>query len=190
MMKQAIFMPILLASLVGWASSASAEMYKWTDSSGKTHYSATPPPADVKAKNIEAEINLSSGKSKVSDAPKTDAAAPETKTETPTDKAVKPEEAAQASEKQHRSYCDQQKQALQQISTNSLVKYTDEKGERFLNAAEKQEKIASISKNIETMCGPEMFSSATGVAAAPANAAAKPAAPATDTTTTGQTSGK
>jgi hypothetical protein len=144
----------------------------------------------VKAKNIEAEINLSSGKSKVSDAPKTDAAAPDTKTETPTDKAVKPEDAAQASEKQHRSYCDQQKQALQQISTNSLVKYTDEKGERFLNAAEKQEKIASISKNIETMCGPEMFSSATGVAAAPANAAAKPASPATDTATTGQTSGK
>lgn len=188
-MKQAIFMPILLASLVGWASSASAEMYKWTDSNGKTHYSATPPPADVKAKNIEAEINLSSGKSKVSDSPKTDTT-PDTKTETPTNKTVKPEEAAQASEKQHRSYCDQQKQALQQISTNSLVKYIDEKGERFLNAAEKQEKIASISKNIETMCGSEMFSSATGVAAAPANAAAKPASPAIDTATNGQTSGK
>lgn len=56
MMKQAIFMPILLASLVGWASSASAEMYKWTDSSGKTHYSATPPPADVKAKILKLRL--------------------------------------------------------------------------------------------------------------------------------------
>jgi hypothetical protein len=185
-MKQAILMPILLVSLVGWASSASAEMYKWTDSNGKTHYSATPP-ADVNAKNIEAEIKLSTGKPKAAEAPSVAATTEQTQPEAAPEKALKPEDAAAASEKQHRSYCDQQKESFQKLTTNSLVKFSDDKGERFLTATEKQEKMALISKNIDTMCRPEMFGSASGKASAPASSPAKPEVPAVDAAKTDQT---
>lgn len=171
-MKQAIIIPVLLASLVGWVSSASAEMYKWIDSQGKTHYSATPPAANIKAENIEAEINLFSAKPKNANTPDTNTTASKITTKTPINSTVKPEEAAKASEQQHRDYCDQQQQALEKLSTNSLVKYSDEDGERFLTAAEKQQKIATISKNIEMMCRPEMFSSPNGLAIMPAPASA------------------
>ena len=36
------------------ANTTSAEIYKWTDAQGNTHYTQTPPPAkEVKAENVE-----------------------------------------------------------------------------------------------------------------------------------------
>ncbi|QTR49627.1 DUF4124 domain-containing protein [Candidatus Thiothrix anitrata] len=184
MIKQAILMPILVAGVVGWASSASAEMYKWTDSNGKTHYSATPPPADVNAKNIEAEIKLSTGKPKAVEVPDVSATTEQAPPETTPDKPLKSEDTAAASEKQHRSYCDQQKEAFQKLTINSLVKFSDDKGERFLTAAEKQEKMALISKNLDTMCRPEMFGSASGKVPTSASSSAKPLVSTVDTAKT------
>jgi glutaredoxin len=53
----------ITAALLATSLSAGAEMYRWTDSSGKTHYTDTPPPAsarDVERRN-GAEGNMSSG---------------------------------------------------------------------------------------------------------------------------------
>jgi len=45
-------MRLLIAiSLLAFAVAAQAQLYRWTDSSGKVHYTDTPPPAD--AKNVE-----------------------------------------------------------------------------------------------------------------------------------------
>jgi glutaredoxin len=45
-------MRVLIAfSLLALAVAAQAQLYRWTDSSGKVHYTDTPPPAD--AKNVE-----------------------------------------------------------------------------------------------------------------------------------------
>lgn len=166
-MKKVIFLPALLVVSLFAVGTAQAEMYKWTDQSGKIHYTQTPPPADAKGKDIEGDIKLATGNAKpapqsapvgqpkAEEKPKTDA------------------EAAKRSEQEHRSYCDQQRDAIKKLETNSLVKLKDEKGERFLTADERKQKAEEMNKNLELMCSPAMFSH-------PSNAAstAKPAEPA------------
>jgi glutaredoxin len=54
---------IMAAALLATSLSAGAQMYRWTDSTGKTHYTDTPPPAsarDVERRN-SVEGNISSG---------------------------------------------------------------------------------------------------------------------------------
>lgn len=41
-------MRLLIAILLCAAGTAGAQMYRWTDASGKVHYSSTPPPASAK----------------------------------------------------------------------------------------------------------------------------------------------
>lgn len=164
-MKKAIYMPTLFICTL-LSHNASAEMYKWLDKNGETHYTQLPPPPEATGKNIEEDIRTSSGKP----ADKTNTPAlPATKT---TDPAPTPaandnktdEEKAKASEEEHRSFCQSQKVALQQLKTNSLVKWRDEKGEHFLTADEKTGKLKQLQNNIETMCSPAMFSSKNGAA--------------------------
>lgn len=144
---------------------ASAEMYKWTDKNGETHYTQTPPPPEAEGKDIEADISLSAGKTSINPTKPDEVTKPEEKA-TP-DKAEDKKtdaEKAKASEQEHRDFCNSQKDALSQLKTNSLVKWRDEKGEHFLTADEKTEKMNLLNKNIETMCGAAMFSSQSGPA--------------------------
>ena len=43
---------LLLLSLLFVTGSASAEMYKWVDEEGNTHYTQSPPPGDIQAETI------------------------------------------------------------------------------------------------------------------------------------------
>lgn len=151
-MKQAICIPILLMGALFASASAQAEMYKWTDKSGKTHYTATPPPADAKGKDIEDDIRLSTGK--LGNTP-----AQTGTTQAPTDEMEKAREDGKKSEEKHHDFCQQQSDAYKQMTANSLVKWKDAQGERFLTAEEKTKKMKEIEKNIESMCKPEMFGS-------------------------------
>lgn len=47
---------ITLAIALAFSSTAMAKVYKWTDANGKTHYTATPPPAKTKAKAEEFKV--------------------------------------------------------------------------------------------------------------------------------------
>lgn len=47
---------LLIILTLSFSSTAMAKIYKWTDSNGKTHYTATPPPAKAKAKTEEFKI--------------------------------------------------------------------------------------------------------------------------------------
>jgi len=47
---------ILLSIALAMSSTAMAKIYKWTDASGNTHYTATPPPAKSKAKAKEFKV--------------------------------------------------------------------------------------------------------------------------------------
>ncbi len=156
-MKKVIYMPVLLACALCFVNSANAEMYKWTDKNGETHYTETPPPADAKGKDIEPEIKLSTGNL----GNKTDFGTTgdkKTKNSTETDATKQADqEAAKKSETQHRDFCAQQKSALQQMTTNSLVKLKDAQGERLLTAVEKEQKIKETQQNLASMCGPQMF---------------------------------
>lgn len=162
MKKEMLYMPALLMGALLFHN-ASAEMYKWTDKNGETHYTQTPPPPETKGEDIEADISLSTGKASSNTAKPDETVKPEEKTEPEKVEDKKTDkEKAKASEKEHRDFCNNQKDALQQLNTNSLVKWRDEKGEHFLSADEKAEKIKQLNNNIDTMCGANMFSSQTG----------------------------
>ena len=47
----------MLSLALSITSIASAKIYKWTDEQGKTHYTATPPPAKLKTKSQEFKVN-------------------------------------------------------------------------------------------------------------------------------------
>ena len=146
-MKAVVYTPVLLMGMLFASGIAQAEMYKWTDKNGKTHYTATPPPADAEGKNISDEIRLSTGK--LGNIP--------AQADKPAAKTGKTQSAAEKSEKKHRDFCQQQDTALNQMKENSLIKWKDAQGERFLTADEKIKKMKEIEQNIEGMCRPEMF---------------------------------
>ena len=149
-MKKAIFMPVVLLVSVFFTLNASAEMYKWTDKRGEVHYTQTPPPPDAKGKDIEEDIRLSTGKLGNNIPAQAD------KNATKDDK-EKAREAGEKSDKKHRDFCAQQEAALKQMTENALIKWKDEKGERFLTAEEKTGKMKDMQNNIDSMCKPEMF---------------------------------
>lgn len=47
---------VFLAVMLAFAASAFAQMYRWVDKDGKVHYTATPPPAGVKARTLQAPV--------------------------------------------------------------------------------------------------------------------------------------
>lgn len=151
-MKKAIYMPIAALSALFFINSVHAEMYKWTDQQGETHYTQTPPPPDAKGKDIEADIKLSSG----SATPAPVATAPAA-TDKPAEAAPAAGDASSNTEAQHHTFCDQQAAALKQLTNNSLVKWKDQQGEKFLTDADKQAKIKELENNLKTMCSPAMF---------------------------------
>ncbi|OQX14486.1 MAG: hypothetical protein BWK73_09430 [Thiothrix lacustris] len=128
---------------------AAAEMYKWTDKNGETHYTQTPPPPDAKGENIEDDIRLSTGKlgNTIPTAP----------AEAPKDGLEQAREEGEKSDQKHREFCAQQNDALQKMTANAIIKWKDAKGERFLTAEEKASKTQEVQKNIDSLCKPEMF---------------------------------
>lgn len=148
-MKKAIFMPVILLASAMVATNAAADMYKWTDKNGETHYTQTPPPPDAKGENIEDEIRLSTGKlgNTIPTAPN----------EAPKDDMEKARQEGEKSDQKHREFCAQQNDALQKMTANALIKWKDAQGERFLTAEEKTAKTKEVQGNIDSLCKPEMF---------------------------------
>ncbi|MGB3918240.1 DUF4124 domain-containing protein [Thiothrix litoralis] len=154
-MNKAILMPAVLLAMTLNAPSVSAEMYKWTDKRGETHYTQTPPPPDAKGKDIEDDIRLSTGK--------LGNILPEQASKaTGKDDMEQARQAGEKSDKKHRDFCAQQEAALKQMTANALIKWKDSEGERFLTAEEKISKMKEMQNNIDSMCKPEMFSSKDG----------------------------
>ncbi len=116
-MNKAILMPVVLLSAAFIAQTASAEMYKWTDKSGETHYTQTPPPPDAKGKDIEDEIRLSTGK--------LGNTIPAASNDTPKDEMDKARKDGEKSDQKHRDFCAQQDAALKQMTANALIKWKD-----------------------------------------------------------------
>jgi hypothetical protein len=149
-MKPARYLPFLALSGLFLMSTTQAEMYKWTDKNGKIHYTQTPPPADIKGKNMDNDVKLSTGK--LGNVIPT-ASTPSAKKETP-------EEAGKRSTEQHKAFCDDQKRILEDLTTKSLIKWKDNPNDKegyFLNAEQKAQKKQDIQKNLDQMCSPAMF---------------------------------
>lgn len=132
----------------------SAEIYKWTDAQGNTHYSQTPPQgqenkaADVK--NIVTDIEMAAG---------TLIGKPETtaKPAKNDDEMKKAEEAGKKNMAKHKSNCEKQKSALKQLLANPVIRWKSGEEERILTASERQEKIDEFSSNIKEMCNDKVL---------------------------------
>lgn len=149
-MKPARYLPFIVLSGLLIMSTTQAEMYKWTDKNGEIHYTQTPPPADIKGKNIEDDVKLSTGK--LGNVLPT-ASVPSPKKETP-------EEAGKRSTEQHKAFCDDQKRIIEDLTTKSLIKWKDNPNDKegyFLTAEQKTQKKQEVQKNIDQMCSPAMF---------------------------------
>lgn len=140
-------------------TAAQAEIFKWTDAQGNTHYSQTPPQdRDTKAENIQDDIDMAAGTSSSSD-------------EEATQKAAKKDEMADArkagakNKVKHKTFCKQQKAALKQLLANPVIRWKSDKEERILTAKEREGKISEFEKNIKDMCNADVLASKEKMAA-------------------------
>lgn len=133
---------------------ASAEIYKWTDAQGNTHYSQTPPQgqenkaADVK--NIVTDIEMAAGTLIGKSAGKAKPARND-------DEMKAAEEAGKKNMARHKSNCEKQKSALKQLLANPVIRWKSGEEERILTASERQEKIEEFSSNIKEMCSDKVL---------------------------------
>lgn len=131
---------------------ASAEIYKWTDASGKTHYSQTPPTdTTTKAEDIGDEIGMAAGTAQNS------AAAPEKKEAPEGDEMAKAREEGKENAIKHQTYCDQQQAALKQLLANPVIRWKSDDSEKVLSAKEREGKIAEFEKSIQEMCNEDVL---------------------------------
>ena len=136
-----------------------AGVYKWTDDSGAVHYTQTPPPDSSKAKNMDQEISLATGKPQHSSAVKgTDTANATEDKDKPTDEMAAAKQEGAKNEDKHRQFCDQQKTALKQLVSNPVIRWkTAENEEKILTAQERTDKIAEFEKNVKDLCNPQVM---------------------------------
>lgn len=135
-----------LALLMSVASHA--QIFKWTDKKGQTHYTAQPPtPEQVKsdAENIEGEIKANAGKSQAP--PKGQVTASETNT--PNSEKAK----LAGPDPKLIKYCDSQRDNLKRLQENFRNVWVDEKGVRTqLDQDARKEKVASLTTKIKEDC--------------------------------------
>jgi len=151
-LSRRIAISIALSAVV--TGTANAEIYKWTDAQGNTHYSQTPPQvADGKADNVENivdDIEMSTGKLGNKSA--------STEVATKDD-----DEMAQARAEgkknviKHKNYCHQQQTALKQLVANPVIRWKSGDEERVLTAKERQAKIKEFGGNIKELCNEDVL---------------------------------
>lgn len=154
-MKKTILASTLCVLAVSASFITHAEIYKWTDSKGVTHYSARAPihkkKSTTKVKNIEDKIRFAAGKHRPSTNKKNTSSTDKqsnseqkqtqnsTKLAPPTKKLV--------------NYCKQQRSSLAKLKANFRNIWKDVDGkEKRLNQAERKEKVNYLIKRITEDC--------------------------------------
>lgn len=144
---------------------AHAEIYKWTDSSGKIHYSQTPPAQTQAAKNIK--VMQQHGRKvykgdEVEARNYRDRTPAEEDNDTAMDLADDPELQAAAEEGKRRlaemkTYCNKNRSTLKQILSSPIIKVREGSGERTLSAKERTDKIDELNQAHKEHCSPEVL---------------------------------
>jgi hypothetical protein len=141
--------------LLCFTATAHAEIYKWTDANGKTHYSQTPPEDNkTKAEDIGDEIDMAAGTG--SGSTTTNEAAPaETAAD---DEMTAARKQGEENSVKHNAFCEQQKAALKQLLSNPVIRWkSKEEEEKVLSAKEREGKIAEFEKNIQELCNQDVL---------------------------------
>lgn len=149
-MKKIILMTCISALTLTFSFNSQAKIYKWTDSKGVVHYSATPPTTKEESrksiKNIESKIRLAAGKYKPN------------KKELAKNKQAGDEQENKNSElsppdKQLVDYCKSQKNNLKNLKNNFRNVWIDASGKKTkLNQKQRQEKVDHLKNRIKKDC--------------------------------------
>ena len=128
-----------------------AKIYKWTDSNGKVHYSATPPKdTGTKAENIEDKIKFNIGKVQ----PATTRVVP--KTEKGTTQEINNKKAIDKykddKSKARMAYCNGLKSNIHTLENNKNVNIAEEGNLKPLSSKEKAARLAKEKSNLKKNC--------------------------------------
>ncbi|MEZ5480247.1 MAG: DUF4124 domain-containing protein [Thiolinea sp.] len=144
----------LLLLGIGLSCTAQAEIFKWTDADGNTHYTQTPPPdQSIKAEDIAADIDMAAGTKGQGEEKK---ATPEPEQQ-PADTIEAARRAGASNQAKVHDFCEKQEATLKQLLANPVIRWQSSEGEKILTAKERAEKIASFEKNIKEVCNPEVL---------------------------------
>lgn len=151
---------VILTSIISLAFAMSgnsqANIYKWTDENGQTHYTAQPPVQKelrVKAKDIEDKIQANAGKYRASSEVKTVATDVDAsnRDDANNDKANKEE--LSGPNKQLIEYCNGQRNNIKQLKKNFRNVWIDAEGKRTaLSQEQRKEKLSILESQIKTDC--------------------------------------
>lgn len=144
-MRQLILATTLLTGLS--APTLAAQVYKWVDEKGVTHFTAEPPPGQQSEQlNIKVAPAKASAPS-VETLKETQSKADEQKV---LDDKVKADVAKQ--NKQRAEYCQANRENLAQLRNNPRIRVEENGEQRFLSEEERQERIGNAEKNIGEYC--------------------------------------
>lgn len=147
---------ILLSLFVTFSLSQTlhAKIYKWTDSEGKVHYSATPPKdANTKAENIEDKIKLSVGKAQ----PITTHHVVTKTPEEPIEELAVRQNSAQdeinkSESKAKMAYCNGLRHNIHTLESSKKVNIAEEGVLKPLDSKQHKERLSKEKSNLEKNC--------------------------------------
>lgn len=150
-MKKIILMTCISALTLTFSINTYAKIYKWTDTKGVVHYSATPPASKKKAKeevkNIESKIRFAAGKHRSSKVAKKE------KSTENNQKKEKDETELSPPDKKLLDYCKSQRSNLKSLKNNFRNIWVDQTGKRTkLNQKQRQEKVDYLANRIKQDC--------------------------------------
>jgi len=148
------------------AASAAAEMYKWTDENGKTHYSDQPPPSQIKNSETIKTNKPAHGNPAAAPPPEAAGAKPAVPPKSATDQEMefrkrrlqqaeneaKAQKEAQAAEEKKRS-CQRATEQVQAYERGGRITRYGPNGEQiFLNDQEIQAELVTARKAADSWC--------------------------------------
>lgn len=151
------FLPLFLIVTValGASTAAQAEVYKWVDSEGVTHYSQQPPEAGT-AKEIPVPRPAAAPAAEPQAASPTEAPIAKDRASELTDeiRARRTEEDRQQAEAdlQRAEACEKMRANLETLQTRARVRVEEEGGSRVLTPEEQAQRIIDLEKQIQDNC--------------------------------------
>ena len=146
---------ILLTFLIATSLSQTlhANIFKWTDSEGKVHYSATPPKnTSEKAENIEDKIKFNIGKTQKTAPNKKHSS--DSKTESKKNSSNKESQTkySEDTSKERVTYCNGLKRNIKTLESSKNINLAEDGKLKPLNTEEIKKRLAKAKSNLTKNC--------------------------------------
>lgn len=142
--------PLLLCSalLLAIGPVSAAQVYKWVDDKGVTHFDAQPP-VGVEASSVNTKVNQPK-KAILDQVAPSSSKEPNEAQQKAIDAKVKQDVAAQEAERQR--FCEMQRSNLSQLMNNPRIRIEENGQTRRLTEEERQQRINEAKKGIAENC--------------------------------------